>query len=83
MISLTFDPLTPWPLTFLISKFSSILPFQQPLIHLILFRTHPVTHLSLFDDLSYADALPYTTLCQTCPMLDLPYASNLPYATLH
>ena len=62
MISLTFNPLTPWPLAFLISEFSSTLPFQQPLIHPILFRTHPVAHLSLFDNLFYADALPYAAL---------------------
>jgi len=61
------------PLTFLISKFSSILPFRWPLIHLIPLRTCPVTHLSLFNNLSYTNTLPYTN--------DLPYAADLPYTT--
>ena len=90
MISLAFDPLTPYHVAFLVSEFSSILPFRRPLIHPIPFRTQPVTHLSLFNNLSYSGptlrrtypTLPYIRPALHHPTPDLTYTSNLSYTAL-
>ena len=57
VISLMFDPLTSQPLSVSISYLASTLPFQQPLIHPILFRIHPATLISLFTNPTHSHAV--------------------------
>ncbi|KIJ98622.1 hypothetical protein K443DRAFT_103712, partial [Laccaria amethystina LaAM-08-1] len=57
VISPSFDPFISHPLAFFISEFLSLPPFQQPLIHLIPFITHPTTHLSPYDNLPNSEFL--------------------------